>query len=228
MENYSTNERTKFNAFKNDPAYIALTDDLILMKISGENSWILINGNADTLIRVNPEGKEEIAEVNFYDMVGEPYDLKISNFKNGIAVVKFICEKNGKPIENFYELSQSGYTFNATKTRGESYSKNGIDYRYEKSPSTIVSKRPRDIQLINPKYIPSEQYLNMIYDIAQCTAIDKYNKSIAKPNSTSSHVIDKTFESTIEHIVNAYQSLKTAISKPKTALNPSQPLSDGE
>ena len=207
------NNTTIIDAFKNSEIASRMSDNTYLFKLAGENIWYVVDGQGHTLVRTRPDGTNEFATVDFYDMVGEPYNFQSGFFKDGILVMKFICKHNGQDIDNYYEISPSGYTFNTTKTRGSQYSKLGVNYRTETMPTSMVSKRPLAIQHVDCKSIHTQEYLDVIYDVAVHTLMQGYDKFKKEHPRKTPRSTEKSYATAAKNIMKRYEFIKSSIER---------------
>ena len=213
MENKTETSNSKTNSFKNIDIVCKFADGNFIYKIAGENKWYIINSEGNVIVRTNPSGENEFAEVDFYDMVGEPIGLEFGAFADGFMVVRIVSNKDGTAHNNFYEISPSGYTYNATKTKGELFSKFGLNYRSQKEPETLVNKRPVSIKHINFGYFHSIKHLELIYDIAQHSLMQSYDKFIESKKNSQSKVRTQVYVSAANTISKRYSFLKESLEK---------------
>lgn len=205
-------------SFHKDEILNAFIDGNYIIKLGGEDVWYLINSRGETIVRTTPEGKYEFAEVDFYGMVGEPYFLEFSSFKDGIVVAKFLCNDNGNQVYNFYEISPMGYTYNTTKTRGDAYLKNGVEFRSQELPTSIVDKKPINIKNIELMNINSQEYLKVVYDVSMYRLKKGYESFVDGLNKPS-NVKERTFFTVARNIQKRYEFLKDAIERKKIKQN---------
>ena len=216
MKENTQNEITnklKTESFKNTALDSKFVDGNYLYKIAGENKWYIINSDGNVIVRSKPNGEVEFAEVDFYDMVGEPIGIEIGAFTDGFMAVRIVCNENDTLHNNFYEISPSGYTYNATKTKGELFSKFSLNYRSQKEPETLVNKRPVSIKHINYGHFHSIKHLDLIYDIAQHSLMQSYDRFIESKKNSQSKVRTQVYVSAANTISKRYNFLKESLEK---------------
>ncbi len=158
----------KISSFRNNDEVCIFSDSKILYKLAGENVWYLLDYDGNTLVRTKPDGTEEFSTVDFYDMEGEPFAVEFGQLLHGLFVIKFVCEKDGYQIEQFYEISPSGFTY---KPHNDSdYQRFGIDYRFNKNYSVI------DFLRRHVSGFKSKERLDLLYDVAKSKLMDDYDK----------------------------------------------------
>ena len=130
----------------------------------------MLDYDGNPIIRTRPEGVEELSNVNFYDMEGEPFSVEFGQFIEGFMTVKFLCEINGEKKEQFYEISPSGFTFKPPIT--DSYQRLGLDYRFNNhlSPSDFFHK--------HVSCFKTKERLDFLYDIANCNLAKAHEEFI--------------------------------------------------
>ena len=160
----------KISSFKNNDEVCVFSDSKILYKLAGENVWYLLDYDRNTLVRTKPDGTEEFSSVDFYDMEGEPFSVEFGELLHGLFVVKFLCEKDGNQIEQFYEISPSGFTY---KPQNNSiYHRLGINRRLNENYSV------NDFLHRHVSGFKSKERLDLLYDVAMSRLMDDYNKFI--------------------------------------------------
>lgn len=170
MENEGQINREKVELFKNQDLIYLFKDDNILYKLAGENVWYLLDYDANTLVRKRPDGVEEFALVDFYEMDGEPFFVEFGQFKEGFMVAKFLCEKDGKQVEQFYEISPSGFTYKSQFP--EVYHNKGIDWRVIKCPS------PKDFIFKHVSCFKRKERLDFLFDVVNCKSIEDHEEML--------------------------------------------------
>ena len=197
MENEGQINREKVELFKKQDLIYFFKDDKILYKLAGENVWFLLDYDANTLLRKRPDGVEEIASVDFYEMEGEPFSVEFGQFKEGFMVAKFVCEKDGKQVEQFYEISPSGFTYKSQVP--EIYHNKGVDWRVIKCPS------PKDFIFKHVSCFKSKERLDFLFDVVNCKNIEEREEIFKHKSKNRSYKQQETINDIlVEKMVDRY------------------------